>query len=146
MTLTAATVLTVSGGRIAIADDDLAYYDAIAVAVLARDGGAALPAVVASRAEALLVCHFHAADTQGDLETKSETRGGDWSFSKQAGDTTYLVQYRALLAQFGIVVGAVGAADVPDEGSVRCDAEMPGLQLTGNALPAYSDDEGGALL
>lgn len=142
MTATAATVLTVSGGRITISSDDLAYYDALALAVLARDGGAGLPAVVASRAEALLVCHFYAADIQGDLETKSETRGGDWSFSKQAGDTTYLVQYRSLLSQFGIVVGAVGAADVPDEGAVRCDATMPGLHLTGNVLPIFTGDEG----
>lgn len=145
MTLTAATVLTVSGGRIAIADDDLAYYDALALAVLARDGGAALPAVVAARAEALLVCHFHAADNQGDLETTSEKRGGDWSFSKQAGDTTYLVQYRALLARFGLDAAGIPPADVPDEGAVRCDAEMPELALTGNALPTYTDDEGALL-
>ena len=145
MTLTAATVLTVSGGRIAISAADLAYYAALATAVVAQDGATGLASAVYDRALALLVCHYHAADSQGDLETTSEKRGGDWSFSKQAGDTTYLVQYRALLARFGLDAAGIPPADVPDEGAVRCDAAMPELALTGNALPTYSDDEGALL-
>ncbi len=145
MTVTAATITTVSGGRIAITDDDLAYYSALAVAVLAQDGAASLPTVVYDRAHALMICHFYAGDQQGDLEMKSEDRGGDWKYTKAAGDTTYLVQYRALLARFGIDAGALAPADVPDDGAVRCDAVMEELQLDGNTIPTYTDEEAALL-
>jgi len=138
MTVTTATISTVSRGRITIADEDLTYYHAIALEVLTLEDPGFGPAVY-DRALALLICHYYAGDEQGDLETKSEDRGGDWKFSKDPGTTTYLIQYRTLLATYAAV------ADAPDAGVVRGDATIEGLALDQNDLPTFTDDEGALL-
>ena len=138
MTVTAGTIAIVSGGRLTVTAETLEYYSGLALEVLARDDPGLTPATF-DRALALLICHFLAADTQGDLETKSENRGGDWSFSKDPGTTTYLVQYRALIAQFA------APDEIADGGVIRSDATMTGLRLTEIDLPTYSGD-GGELL
>jgi hypothetical protein len=131
--VTIATITRVSGGRITLDADGLSYYAALAIEALALDapdlGGASY-----DRAEALLICHMAAADLAGDLEMKSENRGGDWSYSKDAGQTSYLVQYRALLAQFAV-------AAIADEGVIREDARMTGLALDEVLPPIFTSLE-----
>jgi len=134
MAVTIATITRVSGGRITLDADGLAYYAALALETLALEapglGGASY-----DRAQALLICHMAAADLQGDLEMKSENRGGDWSYSKDAGQTSYLVQYRALLEQFA------APADLADEGVVREDARITGLALDEVRPPVFTSLE-----
>jgi hypothetical protein len=134
MSVDATTIAIVSNGRITLTAGSLTYYSGIALEVLTREDPGFGTATY-DRALALLICHFAAADQQGDLETKSESRGGDWSFSKDPGTTTYLIQYRGLLEQFG------AAHDVPTEGIVRNDAVMLGLRLDTLELPTFTDNE-----
>jgi hypothetical protein len=134
MSMDSATIAIVSGGRITLTSPTLTYYEGIAVEVLERDDPG-FGSATYDRALALLICHFAAADLQGDLETKSESRGGDWSFSKDPGTTTYLIQYRGLLEQFA------SSYDVPTEGIVRGDATMNGPLLDLIDLPTFTDDE-----
>ena len=127
-------ISTVSGGRLTISSDDLTYYLAPAIEDLLVDNPGLGPANY-DRALALLVCHYYAADSQGDLEMKSEDRGGDWKYSKDAGMTSYLVQYQALIARHG------KPSDVPVDGTVREDASMTGANLDLNTLPTFTETE-----
>lgn len=134
MTVTIAMISTVSGGRLTISSDDLVYYSGFAVETLTADDPG-FPAATYDRALALLVCHYYAADSQGDLEMKSEDRGGDWKYSKDAGTTSYLMQYRALIEQHG------RSSDVPVDGTIREDASMTGANLDLNTLPIFTETE-----
>ena len=135
MTVTAAMVSRVSGARLTLDAEGLAYYLPLALEVLEREDPG-LGSATYDRAAALMVCHLAAADKQGDLEMKSENRGGDWSYAKDPGQTSYLVQYRALLEQFA------APADLADEGIVRADATITGLALDEVRLPTFTDLEG----
>lgn len=134
MTVTIATITRVSRGRITISADDLEYYSGFAVETLDVDNPG-FPAATYDRALALLICHYYSADERDDLEMKSEDRGGDWKYSKEPGMTTYLIEYRDLLAQFG------RPADVPVDGTVRGDATMTGANLDLNPLPYFTETE-----
>lgn len=134
MTVTIATITTVSRGRITISSDDLGYYSGFAVETLFVENPG-FPAATYDRALALLICHYYSADERDDLEMKSEDRGGDWKYTKEPGTTSYLMQYQALIAQFGRL------SDVPVDGTVREDASMMGANLDLNSLPIFTETE-----
>lgn len=134
MTVTIGTIQIVSRNRIDILQSELDYYSAFAVETLEKEDPG-FGAATYDRALALLICHYYAGDSQGDLEMKSEDRGGDWKYSKDPGMTSYLVQYRALIEQFG------KPSDVPVDGTVREDASMTGANLDLNTLPTFTETE-----
>ena len=67
------------------------------------------------QAHALLICHMHEVRL-GSTGLKSESIG-DYSYSREAGKTTYLLEYEQLIA-------AASALGGSNEGSVHVDSEM----------------------
>lgn len=134
MTVTIGTIQIVSRNRIDILQSELDYYSAFAVETLEKEDPG-FGAATYDRALALLICHYYAGDSQGDLEMKSEDRGGDWKYSKEAGTTSYLMQYRMLIEQHGRF------SDVPVDGTVREDARMIGANLDRTPLPTFTETE-----
>jgi hypothetical protein len=135
MTVTSSTIAIVSGGRIpSMTSDQFNYYSPIALAMLDKDNPG-LPAVIYDRCHALLVCHLYTADVKGRLEYKSENVAGDWSYTRDPGLTTYLMQYRQIVEDYQAF------AVLPAEGVDRCDAAMDDLALDGVTQPDYSEME-----
>lgn len=74
---------------------------------------------------ALLICHLYEAKG-GDIDKMSMSIAGDFSFTRNLGDTAYLVQCRATIALFQD--GSTGITTLkPTESAGRADASETGI-------------------
>lgn len=84
-------------------------------------------------AQALLIAHYVAAK-QGNLE-RSQERLDNYSYSKEAGKTSFLVQYEALISEAREVLA------VPSSLVAHADADQGALQLDQAELPRFFDPD-----
>ena len=87
---------------------------------------------------ALMICHIFKA-SQGNVEKKSESYGGDASWTKDVGDTAFLVTLRETVAEWK---AGQAASETIDEGVERADHDVPDLKMSQADLPEpYNTDE-----
>jgi len=139
MTATAAMIAEISPFTV---DDETRFtkatftrLSAVARAMLdAEDPG--LVAALYDHAHALLICHLYDAGKEGKGAIKSESIGF-YTYSKDAGATSYLLEYQSLIAL------GTGSANGKLEEQERTDHEMRDMQLDQGLIPRYSEDEEG---
>jgi len=83
-----------------------------------------LPADLYDRCHALLICHlYEMRDPQAGLKSFTS---GDFQGSKDAGVTTYLLQYRGIIQRYQ---NKSAATDIPTSGIGRCDVDLGVMAL-----------------
>lgn len=144
MTVSADTIALVSpytvGASGDFTADNLTSYAAIAVLRLESmypGLAASMNATLYDYCEALMVCHLYKASL-GNVEKKSESYGGDASWTKDAGDTSYLVTLRETVAEWQ---KGQAASETVDEGVERADHDMPDLKMSQADVPDYYDSD-----
>jgi hypothetical protein len=125
MTITSATIALMSPFAVSDAAGSkftTAEYNYLAAAAKKRldRESPGLDATEYDHAHALLICHMHEVRL-GSTGLKSESIG-DYSYTRDAGTTTYLLDY------LQIVEGAAAHAG-SNEDSEHVDAEMDGFKL-----------------
>jgi hypothetical protein len=113
-----------------------AYYSPIAAALLANEGGADLPATLYDHCHALIICHLFAVKG-GETALKSFSSGG-LSWSKNPGETPYLIDARAIIArelEEHAEDGMSESAALVDV--VRADANIGNLKLDRSTSPVF---------
>lgn len=127
MTITAASIPLVSKYTVSDSGDFtnalFTSLSADAKTILDEDDPG-LPSALYDRCHALMVCHlYEMRDPQAGLKSFTS---GDFQGSKEAGVTTYLLQYRDIIDryQYSTVTGAI-----PSDGIERCDVDMGVMAL-----------------
>ncbi len=139
MTVTATMIAEISPFAV---DDEKAFtktvfarLSAVAKAILDKEDPG-LETALYDHAHALLICHLYESQKMGRGALKSEGIG-DYSYSKDAGVTSYLLEYRSVIA-----LGNQSATAALEE-QERTDHEMGEMQLDQSAIPKYTEDEEG---
>lgn len=142
MTVSSSTIALVSpytvGASGDFTSDDLTAYAAIAA--LRLEGmypglSTSMNATLYDYCHALMICHIFKA-SQGNVEKKSESYGGDASWTKEAGDTAFLVTLRETVNEWK---AGRAASETVNEGVERADHDMPDLKMSQADLPEYYD-------
>jgi len=109
-----------------------ARLSAVAKSILdAEDPG--LETALYDHAHALLICHLYESGKLGRGAYTSE-RIGDYSYAKEAGASSYLLEYRAIIAS--------GAQTSPAlEEQVRADSDMHEMHLDQGDVPRYRSEK-----
>jgi hypothetical protein len=82
-------------------------------------------------AHALLICHLFTSCKEDRGMLKSESIGG-YSYSKDAGTSSYMLQYQAMISS--------RSASQILEGQERADSEMSDMHLDQAEVPDYGED------
>jgi hypothetical protein len=134
MAVTAAMIAEVSPYSV---DDETAFskatfarLSAVAKVLLDRDNPG-LTADLYDYAHALMICHLYDTGKTGGGALKSESIGS-YSYSKDAGASAYLLQYRSIMASY--------SASQTIEGQERSDADMGEMHLDQSEVPEYGED------
>jgi hypothetical protein len=113
------------------ADEDYAYYKALAEKRISTDAPAGMDSALKNHCTMLMICHLYAtSDPAFGMRSFSS---GDMSGSQDAGSTVYLIEYRQIIedsqASEEVSGGLTGVA--------RSDATMTELQLDDQKVPTY---------
>ncbi len=134
MTATAAMVAEISSYSV---DDETKFTKAVfarlsAVAkVLLDQDDPGLGTVLYDHAHVLLIVHLYETGVLGKGTYTSE-KIGDYSYSKAAGESSYILEYRAVIAS--------GSGRSNLEGQERADADMEEMHLDQGEVPKYPED------
>jgi hypothetical protein len=139
MTVTAAMIAEISPFEV---DDETEFtkavftrLSAVAKAILDKEDPG-LDSTLYDHAHALLICHLYESVALGRGAMKSESIG-DYSYSKESGATSYLIEYRSVLL---LQSGPSSSSDTVEE-QERTDHAMAPMQLDQSATPKYTSGE-----
>ncbi len=133
MTITAQNIPLVSKYTVSDSGDFttslFTSLSADAKTILDEDAPDNLPSDLYDRCHALMICHlYEMRDPQAGLKSFTS---GDFQGSKEAGVTTYLLQYREIIQRYQ---NKSTTDDIPTSGIGRCDVDM-GVMALDNADP-----------
>lgn len=94
-----------------------------------------LSSTLYDHAHALLICHLYESGNLGQGALTSE-RIGDYGYSKEAGETSFLIRYRGILAK-----ASAGQSAEDLEEQERTDHAMSAMQLDQSTIPKYTSEE-----
>lgn len=120
----------------AFTEDLYDYYKPIAAAMLANEGGADLATALYDHCHALLIAHLYTVKG-GETALKSFSSGG-LSWSKNPGETPFLLEARAIIAENAEATAETSMdADAALADVVRADADVGNLRLDRTAGPVF---------
>jgi len=134
MTVSAANTNIVGRGLgLAFTSDDASYlyFKAEAERRIAKD---APDMTDRDHCTMLMICHMYAcADPVFGMNSHSS---GGFSGSQAAGSTVYSLEYDRLVSAY-----QPAETDGSEDSVIRCDAEMPELQLDGAEVPRFFSED-----